>query len=359
MRSILGTLVCAAVLWFPSFSQAKPCGSDGPIPFLNMTGSVTLPVKSIQSVGAIQEFSFWESQNAIVYRNEADQLRVSYFGAAADIMLGKIEYPLSRIVDPSERYLTTDEESLFFNASTGGDWIEFSKASPAPEKLFWNGPNLYTVRWDTGGLFESAHYDVSRYVAGEKKAKNQCKYYPPSKAKVMLAQGHRYPDIFLYQVTPVLGRNVLSFYRMNALTCDVTNIGQPSELIDGKILDVHRFEALDAFAVRIEHPTKNFRWETSQRCDYMAIGSEVPMIPNHDRPLAVTFTPGKGMAFFNLETMKKAEAFRGIGIQDVRTRDLWIPSHESDLLMSPEVEQLQARRMLSVDVEPILPVASH
>jgi hypothetical protein len=82
--------------------QAKPCGSDGPIPFLNMTGSITLPVKAIQSVGSVQEFTYWETQDALVYRNDSDQLRVSYFGSGVDTPLASLSFPLSKLVDPSE-----------------------------------------------------------------------------------------------------------------------------------------------------------------------------------------------------------------------------------------------------------------
>jgi hypothetical protein len=341
--------------------QAKPCGSDGPIPFLNMTGSITLPVKAIQSVGSVQEFTYWETQDALVYRNDSDQLRVSYFGSGVDTPLASLSFPLSKLVDPSERYLTTDERSYFYDASTSGPLIRYSKDKPAPQKLFWEGKDLYLMSWETPFLFDSPHFEVGRYTAGDKSAKGVCKFYPPSGAKLAVAEGHSYPNVFFYQTIPFQGKNMVALYQMNVQSCALTPVGFPTEPIAGDILAVHRFEKQNAFAVEIDHPTMNFRWDMGGRCEYLAIGPEEVMIPNHDRPLAVTWDPGKGLSLFNLETKKKADAFRtfGLNIKDVTARDLFIPEHESDLLMSPELEKVQARRMLTVDVEQILPVASH
>lgn len=340
-----------------SLLQARPCGGDGPIPFLNLTNAISLPVKAIQSVGAIKEFSFWESQDALVYRNSSNELRVSYFGSTTDTLLTKQPYPLSKLTDPSERYLLTDQVSYFFDASTNGPWVQYTKAEDA-EKLFWKGNSLYLIKW-VDNLILSDYYEIGKYVAGDKKATSVCTFKPPSHSELYLAQGHTYPDVFLYQPVKIGTKTSLAFYRMNVNTCKVLPIGLPTEPIEGKIKEVHRFEKLDAFAVEIDHPTKNFRWESASRCEYLKISKQTPLIPSHDRPLVVTFNPANGLTFYNLETMKKAEAFRGIGIKDVTVRDLWIPRHESDLLMSPEIQQTLERRMLSVDVEEILPVATH
>lgn len=352
-------LIFLLVALLSTVAQAKPCGGDGPIPFINMTGNVTLPVKSIQSVGVVKEFAYWESQDALLYRNDKDELRASYFGSSTDTVLTKFPFPLSKLVDASEKYLTSDGANYFYDASTNGPLIKYTKLDPSPEKLFWKDKDLYMVRWVPRFFFNGPHYEVGVYTAGDTKAASSCKFYPPASAWVDLAEGHTYPDLFFYQTVPIAGRTVVAMYRMNVHTCAVSPIGQPTEPIHGKILGVHRFERQDAFAVRTDDPTKNFRWEVAGRCEYLSIGREEVMIPNHERPLAVTWTAGKGLTFFNLETKKKADAFRGFGISDVTARDLWIPRHGSDLLMSPELEKPQERRMLTVDVEQILPVASH
>ncbi len=356
-RSIGGWLLGCAILFSPLL-QAKPCGGDGPIPFINMTGNITLPVKSIQSVGSIQQFAYWETQDALIYRNSSDQVRVSYFGSGVDAPLAAFRYPLSKLVDASERYLVTDGASYFFNASSGAPVIRYSSVSPAPEKLFWRGDELFFLRW-VDPFFGYSHYEVRRYGAGETTSKLQCTYYPPSKSGLLRAKGDSFPGIFFYKTIPTGGKNIVALHRLNALTCEMTALGAPTEPMDGNITEVHRFEALDAFAVQTDHPTMNFRWERAGRCDYLSIGADRLMIPNHERPLAVSWTTGKGLSLFNLETMKKVAAFRGLGIKELTTDDLWIPSHQSDLLMSPEFERTHDRRMMIVDVEEILSVASH
>ncbi len=342
----------------PLAATAKPCGGDGPIPFINMTGNITLPVKSIQSVGGLQEFTYWESQNALVYRNNSDELRVSYFGSGLDSVLTHFPFPLSKVVDPAEKYLTSDDANWFYDASTSGPLIRYSKKMPA-EKLFWKDKDLYLMKWVTPLLFDPPHFEIGTYTAGEASAKLTCRYYPPPGMKLNFVEGHTYPDAFLYQKIPFNGKNRVAFYRLNVTTCSATPMGLPTEPIEGTILEVHRFDRQDAFAIRVDHPTKNFRWEMAGRCEYLTVGQDVVMIPNHERPLAVSWSPAKGLTFFNLETKVKADAFRGIGISNLSSRDLWIPRHDSDLLLSPELTQPQERRMMTVDVEQILPVANH
>lgn len=355
MKTRSPVLTSLALVFLSAIALGKPCGSDGPIPFLNMTGSITLPVKSISSVGPIQEFTFWEKHDALVYRNQANELRISYFGSGSDIALSRLTSPLSRLVDEANRYLVTDGSAYFLDAKAGGSWTHFAKGDP--EKLFWHKDDLYLLKWVTP-ILGANHFEVGRYTAGEKSAKAVCNYTPPNNVKLKLAAGHRYPDAFLYQEIPLPGgTKSLAFYRLNATTCDIQNIGLPTEPIEGTVLEVHRFEKMDAFAVRIDHPTKNFRWATSSRCDYLELSSAEAMIPNHDRPLLVTWDKGVGLTLYNVETLKKAEAFRSIGIGDVIARDLWIPNRESDLLMSPKLELTQTRRMMQVDVEELLPVA--
>jgi len=362
LRACLAAIL-ALTLLLPSIVLAKPCGSDGPIPFINMTGSITLPVKSIQSVGAVQEFAYWESQDALVYRNDKNMLRVSYFGSGVDTPLAKLAFPLSKLVDPTERFLTTDDASYFFNASTAGPLIKYAGSRPAPTKLYWQGSTLYLVEYQTPFL-GYPYFEVSTYYAGDKSAKQQCTYQPPSGTKLFLADGHAYPDVYLYQVVPLAAnQKVIAFYKMNVHTCGLTPMGLPTEPILGNITEVHRFPTVDAFAVRTDDSVKNFRWEMGGRCEYLAIGQEEVMIPNHDRPLAVTWTSNQGLALYNLETKIKADAFRGgcglgIDIGEISAEDLWVPRHASDLLLSPELEKIKERRMLTVDVEQILPVSN-
>ncbi len=355
-------LLLGATLLIPAAVLGKPCGSDGPIPFINMTGAITLPVKSIQSVGAVQEFAYWETQDALVYRNDKNMLRVSYFGSGADTPLAKLPFPLSKLVDPTERFLTTDIGSYFFNASTAGPLIKYSSSRDAT-KLYWQGSTLHLIEYQTPFL-GYPYFEVSTYYAGDKSAKSQCTYQPPAGTKLFLADGHAYPDVYFYQVVPLAAnQKVIAFYKMNVHTCALSVMGLPTEPILGNITGVHRFPTVDAFAVRTDDRVKNLRWEMSGRCEYLAIGREEIMIPNHDRPLAVTWTPNQGLSLYNLETKIKADAFRGgrglgFDIGDIVSEDLWIPRHASDLLLSPELEKVKERRMLTVDVEQILPISN-
>lgn len=346
-------ILILTLVGFNAMSFGAACGGEGPQPFLNLT--LTSKVKKLGNVGEVQDFVFWEGSNTVVYRNNKDEVRVSKLNAGTDVSVAHSRYPLSRVVDPSERFLLASRSSFALDIQNPFSWVRYwSGWGSAPAPIHWNRGTLRMARTEKIGLMPWKVKVWDYEPRKESWSKFRCEY-AVGQNPWRIVEGSEHPYLYLYEVQWRGGQSFLQYYRLSTEDCSVVRVGTPSEPLPGKVTKVRRFPGPDALVAEVDHPTLNVRWQSGNRCRYHDLGNEEALFMGNDHPVVATFSETQGMTLFNLETKRMVRAIGPGELDSVDARDLWLTKKGARLLLSPTADSQGRRHLLELEIDPLVP----
>lgn len=343
------SLVSLAVSSSSAFSMAQRCGGDGPQPFIDLS---VLPPKTqvIPTQGSVLEFQLWEGHDSLVYRNERHQIFNRYFKNGVDDQLGVSQVPLSPVVDRSEQAVLLDRAPWFYFR---GEWVNFYVPVARPRHLFWNNSSLYMLENAPGTSHRPQQLTIHHLPFGSYQSQPICRVIVPVGTQYLESEGASYPVVPFYTVHATPAGNELSIFHVDASKCTVTSMGTYKDPFEAKILSVHRFGALNAYAIHTDHPTKNLMWDYGTGCHFFDIGKHPPIVPNPSRPLIATWDPQLGLEVMNLSNRNRATYFTGVPFKSVGPRDVQMTTRSDKLYFAPDGNPSSGRVVYEVDVKEV------
>ena len=322
------------------------CGGDGPKPFLESPSGefpTTIPTRA-----SVEQFNYLEKTDSVVYRDERNGLRIA--NAAGDFSTGHTAPPLDRVTDPMERVLLAQGVGHLFDlAQPKYGWVEFY--GETMHHIFWQHDNLYSVA-SHRGLLGRKFIDVYQLPRNSYKAKATCTFQVGLNETLYLAQGHNYPNIYFYEVDQRDSRHFLRFITYDVEQCAFKPELSFKEAFTSPIQAVYHFDNLNSTAVKVDHPTENLFWQTGPDCRYFNIGNQQPIFPDSKRPYLFTWANSKLM-LYSLNGQRKTELLSNfpMPIENIRTRDIWLNSQGTELLVAAKIQGQTQRKILKLKVD--------
>jgi hypothetical protein len=330
------------------------CGGDGPQPFFELS-DLQPKSKVLHTRGNVREFLYWETRNALVYRNDYRELRAHYFQDKVDKYFSPMSLPLARVTDPGEQFLLTDRANWFFYR---GNWKAFRSEAKHPRHLFWDRTLFDSWLYSLDNVKNAAgrqELRIFRYRAGAQSAKLDCVLLAHPGEELKEAEGARYPFVPLYTVKAVSGGEKLSLWHLDVRSCALVHMGTYPDPVPGRVQAVHRFESIGSYAIKVDHPTLNLLWDYGTGCRFHDIGNGELLVPNHSRPLIGSWDSTDGLWLMNLNHRKKGNFFPAGKHKALRQADLWLPERGSILFASPETEGEGEKTIVQLNIGEVLP----
>ncbi len=348
-RSLANFFAIAALVCGVGQARQLRCGGVGPNPFNDISGILKYNVETVDAVGGVKEFLYQESSNALIYRNANREIRGVRSDSAGNFSQAQFFstsiYPMSRVVDPKERFVLTEGQGWLLDTNSS-DWFEFNP-NAGMQHLFWNRNKLFSYQFVPAASGDQ-RWDFYSYRVGDNGSKYQCSIQSTAKVPLTMAHGHTYPLVFFFNEVNAPGsdRQVVIY------PFDITNCTAQTPVaysnVRGPVKDVYRFDSIDSTAVVVDNKDQNLLWATPKGCGYYDIKGLTPIVPNYNQPAIATFSQQDGVTLFFLNTEKRATVLKGFPINDLKEGDLWLSDSGRKLFMSPLFDGERSRWLLDL-----------
>ncbi len=312
------------------FSYVNRCGGgEGPHPLINF--SQDFPAKWIETEASVQDFSFSEKRDELLYRTTSNNVKAYYHSDGSKAEMGYSRYPLSQVIDEDLGLLAAQGFPAYSDFDPFG-WKVFNvrPTRGGYQNLFWEKGTLYSLKRRS-----SDHYDIYQYRKGAASSQPHCwtsNLYP--------AEGHAYPYVYYYgQESDYYGIHLV-VYTVDVRSCQIVHELEFGEPLAGRLQEVHVFPSLKAVAVKVDHPETNLLWYQSvQGCAYYNLnatpnsGSRL-MVLNHENSLLGSFSLRDGLSLidFSAQSRTRVPAF----LQAKAMRGAYLTRDGRRLYLNPE-----------------------
>lgn len=327
--------------------QVECIGNGGPKPLI--VSSSPRELRPIQTAGSIQEFTFWENSNLLLYRNDWNGLYDAHPDCGLPRYYGPLQDPLSRVVDSAERFLLVENQPRVRDL-TLPNWYSFGAPTPL-RHLFWHKNFLYSASLIT----RPDHWQelqILRYKPGAQKAATVCQpLYFEKNEKVQLAEGHAYPYVYFYNTSPQNdGSHTLTMYALNIgmnlpILCGLFNLDGITWKMPAPIKNVHKFPTSQAILIEADHPEKRLWWAPKEKCGWVNTGPATVMVTNHRLPLIFLWSSGEGLSLYDLKENKSTQLLSSNEID----RESIASIHPSNLFLTSDARRLYLAPLLESD----------
>ena len=348
----LGILALVALLGGSAWSACGP--GDGGVPLVDISTSVDGGSRLIYTEGGVKDFVLWENSDSVAYRNESDLLFSTSLatGQSQQLSSGTVGFPLAHLREAQERFLVGDGTPWLFDA-VGGGWYPYAPPAPVLSPLFWNQGVLYSVEQEAIDE-RTLQLTVYGYVPGGAPAAPVCApitlHSGSLQGSLRLAEGSTYPNIYVYYQEDSNQGNRLIMSQVNIQTCAPQFTAPFYYTFYGPIQDVHMFDNLHAFAVKVDHPVFNLLWSHGSSCSYYDIGNLYPMALNESYPAVATWDPNQGLTVVYLNEHAKASVLKQMDLGEVSEHDLWLNRDGSKLYAAPKLEGANGRLLMELNL---------
>jgi len=314
-------------------------GDSGPKPLADISHTFDAQVAGIPTEGSVEQFLFSEKDNAIIYRNEFNEISKTV-NFTSSTKLTQSGTPLSRLSGYGGRYLAAEAAPWVFDRKYSR-WHNYKLDARPFRHLFFDNHSLYSMssRIDAKNnqIFTVFRYDVG---TAEAKPVGNSLISPPGQHLTM-AEGHGYPYVYFYRVEQFPTTKRISFYRLDLRTfLFLSPLSEYTRDITGPVKKAHIFSGMGAFAVEVDHPTQNLLWD-HKGCRYF--NSEgTPLVLNYNQPVVATWSDFKGLSLIYLD--KEAQAhispapIYGHSMRGLLQEDVWLANDGKRLFLAPRFD---------------------
>lgn len=343
-----------AVILLSSVSQAdvervpRCSGGDGPHPLVDVSADVSSFISVIPTGRGIREFALTPENNEIVFRQDNQNIFVSSTSDLSILpkMLTSSAKELDHFTAPQARFLTAKNAPWLFDRAQNY-WLKLLPEENNFTHLFWKEASLYSYATRKVPNSHLNEYRIYRYQSGIQSAQRICKV-----RNVQLAMGHHYPYVHFYRTEPSPIGSLLEVLQLDVTKCAFTKEIVFQAPIEGTVLEVHRFDSLNATLVRTNHSSTNLMWQTSrQGCRYFDLHGATPLVFNYHTPMIASFSRELGLRLVDLSLRKMTQLFP-MGVElGLSAEHLALSNNGKFLYLSPLNEmKSQSRSLLRLDL---------
>lgn len=330
----------------PVWSQPITCrGGDGPTPLTNISSDLPSTASLLPLVGEAQEFVVWPKSKSIVYRNNYRELRRFSYKKNKDYHLARLAMPMSKVVDPSEKYVLADRSNWYLNAEQNSpSWDKFN-TSLSSKPLFWHTPFLGTSHLYSLSRFYYPYsekiqtLEVLKFTAGQVKPET-CQLSSNVQGDFYIGEGHVFPNIFIYQLRPTARGNILSLYRIRIghvnKSCVLEPVKTYSEPVAGQLVSVHQFADGVTFAY-VTWTTKGYQlhWDSpSSKTKVCEFGDRPPLVLNEEHAVVAGWNQASGLTALLPNSNEFANILPDKTREEVRLKDLFLSKKGETLYLN-------------------------
>lgn len=358
MSKVYGNWVVIILLLGCAAAQALPAvvercwGGDGPHPLIDM-GSLAPKVRSVRTRGSVKEFVVWEKKNAVVFRNDSNQVFVNYLASGSLQFQGQSNLPLAKLASAQESGLVAHGLGWVWDWITG-KWKPFGPIGSVFSHLYWQGETLYTMADPL--VSTNRGYEFYRYGEGDTGKKPFCSLKSVAlggSESYGLVHGSEYPNVYLHS-TRTLARNysVLTIAQVDLQRCEVVREFDYSAYpLKASVKDVYRYEAEDTVGVWLDSPNENLLWDTGGAlCKYYDVPAD-SLVPLQSRsPLLAVWAKQDGLSLLSIkgERAHRAKLVNVLPVEELAMTDFWLTSDGTKLYFSPSFHQGEERPILEM-----------
>jgi len=345
-----------------TLAEATPtrcAGGDGPKPLADISNLFHLKVKALDTPSTLQEFLIWEKRNLLVYRDVSGDvkglpLHPHPHVAPHEMLMTKVSQPLSRLVDPAERYLVSTGDRIWVYDTWGYGWSNAVQKKNV-EPLYWAKDRKKKVQVLVSHSVETGinGAEIHQFFVntpGETAIAPRCSIQLKDNGW-KAARGAMDPYFYFYSVTKVDDRWQVILQPFNVLSCRLEK-GTIYGGIRYPVQEVLYFGALGAIAVKVDHPTESLLWWSPQGCGYFDVGGVSPLVPNFSLPILMSWKAGSSLQIIYPEKSEKVEVLKGLPLQKVSEKDLWISKDATKLFISTNIENEKDRWTMEMNLKP-------
>lgn len=341
MKTCLLVLLFSVMVWAQDAYRCSNGGGGGGVPLSVITNDVQSSNDFIKTESLVKDFTISEQQQVAYYRSEREELRRISLVNFQDEMIFSRAMNLSRVMDREARYVISNDGSYYLDTQTYPKvWrkIPYPTGISRVEPAFWHSGSLYSFGHMKKGQTQQILY-VFEYNP-ETNRLESCLETTPLSDAYRFASGHSSPYIYLYKTKNVASGVDLTPLRINVSAgllkkkCKLELLPQYKDPMPGPVLSMHRLENMDAFIIRLDHPTKNLLWDRGPECIFYNTEDRVPIVLNNFSPFVATWKAGAGLQFLNVQ-QSKGFALKDFGKSPIRAKDLWL-THDAETLYFAE-----------------------
>lgn len=316
-------------------------GGDGPKPLADISHTFEADIKGVPTLGDVQEFLFSERDNAILYRNERNEVLKTNVPAGPSLKLTESGLPLSRLTSYRERYIAAEAAPWVFDRKQQR-WYSYKLDARPFRHLFFDGDSLYSIssKYDEQN---NQTFTVYRYDVGNASAIQTCfSLQSPPGQHLTLAEGHKFPWAYLYRTDGPATSKFISFFALNVSSnCKVQPLDGYTREISGPVKRAHVFPEIGnkTFAVEVDHPTHNLLWEHNG-CRYFHTDGEA-LVLSYRQPIIATWSDQKGMSLIYLDRESQAHLPplpSGRLARGLLPEDVWLADDAQRLFLAPRYD---------------------
>jgi hypothetical protein len=337
--------------------DASACkGGDGGVPFMELHGAGPGAASLVRTQGMISDFLVWERRNTLVYRNGEQQLRLLNMTNQSDRLLTKVSTPLSRVVDSQERFIVSENPSVIDTWMNPLAVTVIKTIDPIKKLLFWGENTLFGAFSHRQNFYQRLAF--FNYSAGASHAYS-CLVPIQGDGLFQLAEGHVYPYAFLFKQKQTPEGVQLSLYQVHLQAqrgdnlCHLKYLKTYKNKLPAPVKMVYQFARMNAFAVSLDHPTKNLLWDYGKQCTYYDLENRTPYFLNFQRPYIFTWDQ-EGISVLSPVTGMQTHVLKEWAQNEVTAKDLWLNSDGKTLFAAVKPVGESARVMVKTRLD-VLP----
>ncbi len=321
----------------------KFCGGDGPLPFTKVNNTF-FEFKEEKNSLSIKDFIFLENTKTMIARTESHELWLFPFDSNDTKFLNYSNLPISKIYDPDERYIMTNEGGWLLDLKNSQHWSKLVVYKKPLEPIYWMSQKLYLMNVTTNTF--SKNLNIFIYNPSKSLIHRKCSIKHKYSKNLRLMKGGEYPYAGLYDFK-IGNKNVITFFKLNIETCALKTVGSYTEAFDGKIIDSMFFES-NYFWI-IGEPDKVIIKFNKDDCSYFQYEGESAFFLNNFSPIIMETTIKKGFSVMNVSEKLKAQIPID-SIERLTPYNTWL-SQNKILLLAPKFESSGQRKLLSINIE--------
>jgi len=310
-------------------------GSDGPTPFTKIHPPT---LSNIVTELPVSSFAILEKSDELAYVGPDKVLRIHNLKNGKEITLGSFFSKLFPVTDLKEKYLLSSNRRVLKNIESDDNSREV-QLPVASQFLFWEKEDLYLLR--KLELVSAVKWQIEYYLFKAEKNLVQhktCEFsLPQERKKIVLGEGHRFPNLLLYS-PPSRGEDSLVVYYLDLRTrrdsCSLKTVSESSDLISGEIQSITQLNSQNDFVVLTNHDQWHLYFGKPGKWNYSNLPGGISYLPNPKAPLLVNLNRQRGLSIYSLKTHKYFNLDVSIE-EDLASRDqIWIRSNSETLYLN-------------------------
>ena len=333
-------IILAGVLCLSAHSRIPRPGGDGPVPVQNSTHELISAMIAHPVDSSVQEFVSKQRNHTIFFKNKRGHLfRTDLIGEHSE-WIGTTKYPLSRSLDANQPYLLAENRPLIFELARQ-KWHRIPNLPSDVTHLFWNESKLFSLARKNQSI------QVWAYTPDQEKTELTCQLR--FLQRFHLANGHHYPNVYLYRLEQKAKLKRLLIYKWDVKSCDfrkdMSSVFELEEkflgpeLLEGQIKQVARFPKIGAMAVSIDHPTHRFLWKQSGKALFLDVIPGEVYIPRFDLPVFAVANPQDGLWLYLINERKKVKLLPSLGIGKQLKNSVWLSPMSNTVIVNPTLQK--------------------